>query len=599
MQASALRLLGLRGSRSRCLLRARRGLPQTVAASANASTAADPPAEGKPEKPAKEKGEKGKQPGKQRKGAAPESTSSAEDIRAIRIQKIADLRAAGKNPFAYRFDRTHMAAQLQAMYEGLAPGEEKEVKEAVAGRVMARRVFGKLAFLSLQDESGSIQLYCDVGKMGEEGFESVKGQLDVGDIVGATGTVKRTEKGELSIVVNDVTLLTKSLLPLPDKFHGLTDIEKRYRQRYVDMLTRPEVRDVFRSRSRIISTMRRQLEDRGFLEIETPVLQSEAGGADARPFATYHNSLERQLTLRIATELHLKRLLVGGFERVFELGRVFRNEGISTRHNPEFTSVEIYQSYADRSDMIELTEELICSAAMASRSNLQFEYQGVPIDMTRPWKRASMNDLVKEAVGVDILSLRADLEGAKTAAEEALRAAEDKTVRASIPNIRTSTTIGHLLNAMFEAAVEKNLMQPTFVLDHPLEISPLAKPHRSIPGVAERFELFIYGREMANAFSELTDPVDQRQRLEAQITNHAAMQAATSARASADASEAAKEAAEEVAYDIKMDEDFVTALEYGMPPAGGLGIGIDRLVMLLTDSASIRDVIAFPLLKQS
>jgi lysyl-tRNA synthetase class 2 len=452
-----------------------------------------------------------------------------------------------------------------------------------------------------QDESGSIQLYCEVARMGDAGFDALKASLDVGDIVGAHGVVRRTEKGELSVAATSLVLLTKALLPLPDKWHGLQDVEKRYRQRYVDMLTRPEVRETFRLRSLIVSHLRRSLEDQGFLEVETPVLQAEAGGADARPFSTYHNALERPLTLRIATELHLKRMVVGGFERVFELGRVFRNEGISTRHNPEFTSVELYQAYADRSDMLELTEQLVCDAAMAARGTLELSYQGTPISLARPWRRVSMNDLVLEATGgLDVLAMRAgSLEEARAAAEAALRASSIAGAGAAIPGVRAAPSVGHLLNVMFEALCEAALVQPTFVLDHPVEISPLAKPHRSQPGTAERFELFVYGRELANAFSELTDPVEQRARFQAQIESHAAGRAAADAQAAKDGSDASKEAAAELSYEIRMDEDFVAALEYGLPPTAGLGIGIDRLVMLLTDAPSIRDVIPFPLLREA
>jgi lysyl-tRNA synthetase class 2 len=611
------------------------------ASAAGADGAAAPPAE-KAEKPAKGGGkaggkqgvEKGKGGGGKRGGDSDAATtSSAEDIRLIRLQKVAELRAAGTEPYAYRFDRTHSAAQLQAAHTQLENGQEVAgVVESVAGRVMARRVFGKLAFLSLQarraacaagaacllrrarcsrlppprarraqDESGSIQLYCEVARMGDAGFDALKASLDVGDIVGAHGVVRRTEKGELSVAATSLVLLTKALLPLPDKWHGLQDVEKRYRQRYVDMLTRPEVRETFRLRSLIVSHLRRSLEDQGFLEVETPVLQAEAGGADARPFSTYHNALERPLTLRIATELHLKRMVVGGFERVFELGRVFRNEGISTRHNPEFTSVELYQAYADRSDMLELTEQLVCDAAMAARGTLELSYQGTPISLARPWRRVSMNDLVLEATGgLDVLAMRAgSLEEARAAAEAALRASSIAGAGAAIPGVRAAPSVGHLLNVMFEALCEAALVQPTFVLDHPVEISPLAKPHRSQPGTAERFELFVYGRELANAFSELTDPVEQRARFQAQIESHAAGRAAADAQAAKDGSDASKEAAAELSYEIRMDEDFVAALEYGLPPTAGLGIGIDRLVMLLTDAPSIRDVIPFPLLREA
>jgi lysyl-tRNA synthetase class 2 len=353
------------------------------------------------------------------------------------------------------------------------------------------------------------------------------------------------------------------LLPLPDKWHGLTDVAKRYRQRYVDLIVNPEVRQTFRRRAQITAGIRRYLEERNFLEIETPVLQTEAGGADARPFITYHNTLDMELYLRIATELHLKRLIVGGFEKVFELGRIFRNEGISTRHNPEFTTIEIYQAYADYNDMMALTEGIITTVTQETLGTLQITYQGQAVDLTPPWRRVTMHGLVQEYTGLDFKSFQT-LEEAKTACKNA-----------GLEGIEDCPSIGKLLNEAFEQKVETNLVQPTFVIDYPVEISPLAKPHRSQPGLVERFELFIVGRETANSFSELTDPIDQRQRLEEQ-------------------------AARKAAGDLEaqgVDEDFLTALEYGMPPTGGLGIGIDRLVMLLTDCASIRDAIAFPLLK--
>ncbi|WP_414513257.1 lysine--tRNA ligase [Nostoc sp. PCC 9305] len=495
---------------------------------------------------------------------------SEEDIRAARLEKVEQLKQLGTNPYAYRWESTHHAAQLQEKFADLSSGEEVDLEVAIAGRIMARRVFGKLAFFTLQDETGTIQLYLDKNRIQEgmadidaDAFNHLKQLTDAGDILGAKGTIKRTEKGELSVYVKQYTILTKSLLPLPDKWHGLTDVAKRYRQRYVDLIVNPEVRQTFRRRAQITAGIRRYLEQRDFLEIETPVLQSETGGADARPFITYHNTLEMELYLRIATELHLKRLIVGGFEKVFELGRVFRNEGISTRHNPEFTTIEVYQAYADYNDMMALTEGIITTVAQEVLGTLEITYQGEPINLTPPWRRVTMHDLVKEFTGLDFNSFQS-LEEAKTASKNAV-----------IPGIDEAQSIGKLLNLAFEEKVEANLIQPTFVIDYPVEISPLAKPHRSVPGLVERFELFIVGRETGNSFSELTDPIDQRERLEAQ-------------------------AARKAAGDLEaqgVDEDFLTALEYGMPPTGGLGIGIDRLVMLLTDCASIRDAIAFPLLK--
>ena len=375
--------------------------------------------------------------------------------------------------------------------------------------------------------------------------------------------MRRTDRGELSIKVFEWTILSKSLQPLPDKWHGLADVEKRYRQRYLDLIVSPQSRETFRRRALMVSAIRRWLDDRAFLEIETPVLQAEAGGAEARPFITHHNTLDLPLYLRIATELHLKRLVVGGFERVYELGRIFRNEGMSTRHNPEFTSVEVYQAYADYIDMMVLTEQLLSSVCTQICGSTRITYQGIEIDLTPPWRRASMHELVQEATGLDFMGF----------ADRAVAASAMARAGLEVPS--KADSVGRLLNEAFEQAVEVSLIQPTFVLDYPIEISPLARQHRSKPGLVERFELFIVGRETANAFSELIDPLDQRQRLEAQ--------------------QARRQAGDLEAHGV--DEDFLQALEVGMPPTGGLGIGIDRLVMLFTDSPSIRDVIAFPLLR--
>ncbi len=580
-------------------------------------------AEAKP-KPTKPKQQQKQQGGKKKKtggdGASAQAsggTSSAEEVKAVRLGKVKQIRDDGDEPFAYRFDRTARASELQARYADLNDGEEiVGDTHSVCGRVKALRKFGKLAFLQIEDDGGAVQLFVDkkrvdAGPGGAGAFKKIIDLVDMGDIVGAVGTPKRTEKGELSIVIDSFSMLTKSLRPLPDKHKGLTDTETRYRQRYVDLIASPEVRETFRARAAIVSGIRRFLDERAFMEMETPVLESRAGGADAKPFNTHHNALGMDLTMRIATELHLKRLVVGGFERVYELGRVFRNEGLSTRHNPEFTSVEVYQAYADVGDMLELTEEMICEAARKVRGldglDLRVPYGEETVDLgARPWRRATMNDLVLEQCGIDVLNTfgegrggvsAGDLEACKAAAETALRALGDGEALAGVPGVLAAPSVGHVLNELFEATVETKLRQPTFVLNHPVEISPLAKPHRTEKGVTERFELFVVGRELANSFSELTDPVDQRGRLEAQIATHKKAQAEDRLRAEAQGKEALA-VFEQDEYPIELDEDFVTALEYGMPPTAGMGLGVDRLVMLLTNSPSIRDVIAFPLLKK-
>ncbi|MCT0210400.1 MULTISPECIES: lysine--tRNA ligase [Synechococcales] len=486
-----------------------------------------------------------------------------------RFEKGQALAALGQGPYALRFEPSHRTAALQQEHADLPNGEERAVAVAVAGRVMTRRVMGKLAFFTLVDESGPIQLFIEKAHLlaawpeQPEAFAQITSLVDAGDLIGVHGTLRRTDRGELSVKVTAWDMLCKSLQPLPDKWHGLADVEKRYRQRYLDLIVSPHTRETFRRRARLVSGIRRWLDARDFLEIETPVLNLEAGGADARPFCTHHNALDLPLFLRIATELHLKRLVVGGFERVYELGRIFRNEGISTRHNPEFTSVEVYQAYADYTDMMALTEQMIADVTEQVCGTTALMYQGVAIDLTPPWRRATMHELVEQATGLDFngFASREQAAAAMAAAGLEVPAAAD--------------SVGRLLNEAFEQRVEASLIQPTFVLDYPVEISPLARTHRSKPGLVERFELFIVGRETANAFSELIDPVDQRRRLEAQQERR-------------------------LAGDLEaqgVDEDFLQALEVGMPPTGGLGIGIDRLAMLLTDSPSIRDVIAFPLLR--
>ena len=489
------------------------------------------------------------------------------ELRDTRLEKANALRELGREPYALRFEPSHRTAQLQADHADLANGEERQLEVAVAGRVMTRRVMGKLAFFTLADASGPIQLFLEKASLGDA-FAQLTSLVDAGDWIGVRGILRRTDRGELSVKVAEWQMLTKALQPLPDKWHGLADVEKRYRQRYLDLIVSPQSRETFRRRALMVSAIRRWLDGRDFLEIETPVLQAEAGGAEARPFITHHNTLDLPLYLRIATELHLKRLVVGGFERVYELGRIFRNEGVSTRHNPEFTSVEVYQAYADYVDMMDLTEQLIASVTEQICGTTRITYQGTVVDLTPPWRRATMHELVQEATGLDFTQFTGPGAAGRAAAAAAMAAAG-----LEVPDAADS--VGRLLNEAFEQRVEATLIQPTFVIDYPIEISPLARKHRSKPGLVERFELFIVGRETANAFSELIDPLDQRQRLEDQ--------------------QARRAAGDDEAHGV--DEDFLQALEVGMPPTGGLGIGIDRLVMLLTDSASIRDVIAFPLLR--
>ena len=485
------------------------------------------------------------------------SASELTEVLRVRRDKLSSLMQAGCNPYQItKFDQTHHAQQIKDTY---TDGEEMNV--SVAGRIMSKRIMGKAGFAHLRDGSGSIQLYVSRDSLGEENYAAFK-SMDIGDIVGVKGYVFTTRTGEISVHAQSVTLLSKSLQVLPEKYHGLKDTDARYRQRYVDLIVNPEVRDVFVKRSRIISEIRRVLDDRGFLEVETPVLHTIAGGANARPFITHHNTLDIDMYLRIALELHLKRLIVGGFERVYEIGRVFRNEGMDTRHNPEFTLLELYQAYTDFNGMMDLTEELIRTVAKNVLGTAQITYGGVAIDLDKPFERLSMKDAVKKYSGVDFDTL-ADLEAARAAAKAHGIAYEERHEK------------GDILNLFFEEYCEEKLIQPTFITGHPVEISPLAKRIPGNEAYTERFELFIVGREHANAFSELNDPIDQRARFEAQA--------------------ALKAAGDDEACDV--DEDFLCALEYGMPPTGGLGIGVDRLVMLLTDTASIRDCLLFPTMK--
>jgi lysyl-tRNA synthetase, class II len=479
----------------------------------------------------------------------------------VRRAKLDVLRDAGTQPYLDRWPLTHRAAELAAEFDTLEPGAETDAVVTVAGRLIAKRDQGKVAFLVIRDATGDLQLFCRVNVLGDAAYTAV-GELDLGDWVGATGTVVRTRRGELSVAPTQVVLLSKSLRPLPEKFHGLSDTETRYRQRYVDLIANPDVRGVFETRFKVIAAIRRFMDGRGFLEVETPMLQPIPGGATARPFVTHHNALDMALYLRIAPELYLKRLLVGGFERVYEINRSFRNEGMSPRHNPEFTMLEAYQAYTDMDGMMELTEALITAVTQEVRGTLELEYQGEAVSLASPWRRAPLAELVSEAAGREV--------SAHTPREElaALCAAHEMPIEASWGP-------GKLLNELFEKLVEHTLRQPTFVTLYPAETSPLARRHQDDPDLTDRFELIIGGREYANAFSELIDPLDQRTRFEAQA--------------------AAKDAGDVEA--MWVDEDYLRAQEYGMPPAGGLGIGIDRLVMLLTDSPNIRDVILFPALK--
>ena len=476
----------------------------------------------------------------------------------VRIDKMHKIEEHGWKPFGYRFLYTHRAADIAAQFDELS---EKETEVKMAGRIMAIRGHGKTCFMDMQDKTGRIQVYVRKDVIGEENYALIK-LMDIGDTVGITGTAFRTHMGELSIKANSVEMLSKSLRPLPEKWHGLKDVETRYRQRYVDLIVNPEVRDTFVKRSQIIRSVREVLDSHDFLEVETPILNTIAGGAAARPFISYHNALDMQVYMRIAPELYLKRLIVGGMDRVYEMGRVFRNEGIDNRHNPEFTSVEIYQAFADYRDMMDLTEEVVVKTAEKVLGTTTINYEGTTIELASPWKRMSMIEAVKEYSGKDFTNVT-DLEEARAIAKELNVAVEP------------SFGIGKIINACFEEYVEDKLIQPTFITGHPKEISPLAKSNPENPEITDRFEAYIYGREICNGFTELNDPIDQKERLLKQVEE----------RANGD---------EEANM---MDEDFVNALEYGLPPTGGLGIGIDRLVMFLTNSSTIRDVLFFPTMK--
>ena len=488
--------------------------------------------------------------------AEPTAEELSEVLR-VRREKLTALQQAGNDPFAQtRFDRTVYAQQIAEQFDQL---EEKPV--AVAGRIMSKRSMGKASFFDIADASGKIQIYIKLNVIGEETYEQFK-KWDIGDIVGVNGEVFRTKHGEISIRATKAVLLSKSLLPLPEKFHGLTNTDLRYRQRYVDLIVNPEVRDVFVKRSLIIRELRTFLDSKGYLEVETPVLHNIAGGAAARPFITHHNSLNIDMYLRIALELHLKRLIVGGFDKVYEIGRVFRNEGMDTKHNPEFTMLEFYQAYSNYEDVMNLTEEMLRYVAQKVLGTTTVVYGDQEIDLGKPFARISMVEAVKKYTGVDFDAIQT-LEEARAAAKEHHIQYEERHLK------------GDILNLFFDEFVEDKLIQPTFLTGHPVEISPLSKRDAAHPGYTERFELFITGREFANAFSELNDPIDQKARFEHQLE--------------------LKAQGDEEATD--MDHDFITALEYGLPPTGGFGMGVDRLVMLLTNQPSIRDVLLFPTMK--
>jgi lysyl-tRNA synthetase, class II len=482
----------------------------------------------------------------------------------VRREKLHTLKEKGLDPFGKRFERSHQTADILASYNDFDKEEleEKAVSVTIAGRIMTKRGKGKAGFAHIQDLSGQIQIYVRKDAIGEDAYE-IFNTADLGDIIGVTGVVFKTQVGELSIKVKTFELLTKSLRPLPDKFHGLKDIEQRYRQRYVDLIMSPESKKTFITRSKIIQAMRRYLDDQGYLEVETPTMHAIPGGASARPFITHHNALDMPLYMRIAIELHLKRLIVGGLEKVYEIGRVFRNEGVSTRHNPEFTMIELYEAYADYQDIMSLTENVIAHIAKEVLGTTTVQYGDYEVNLAPEWTRLHMVDAIKEYTGADFWK--------EMTIEEARNLAKHHNVE-----INDHMQYGHIVNEFFEQKVEEKLIQPTFIYGHPVEISPLAKKNDDDPRFTDRFELFIVAREHANAFTELNDPIDQKERFEAQLKE--------------------REQGNDEAH--LMDEDFIEALEFGMPPTGGLGIGIDRLVMLLTNYPSIRDVLLFPQMRQ-
>ena len=476
----------------------------------------------------------------------------------VRREKLEELQKNGKNPFEItKYDRTEVASQIKENYEAF---EGKDV--SIAGRIMAKRIMGKASFCTIQDSTGRIQSYVSINDLGEESYKLFK-TYDIGDIIGIKGFVFKTKTEEISVHAKEVILLSKSLRPLPEKFHGLKDTEIRYRQRYIDLIVNPEVRRTFELRSKIIKEVRRFMDEKGYMEVETPTLTTVATGDAARPFITHHNTLDLDMYLRIAPELNLKRLTVGGIDKVFEIGKNFRNEGMDIKHNPEFTNMEWYSAYEDYNDMMNISEELISTVAKKVLGTTKITYQGTPIDLTPSWRRVTMIDAIKEVTGVDFNTIQTDEEARKIADEKGVEYEEIKNTR------------GHIINEFFDTFVEDTLIQPTFIIDYPVEISPLTKRRKDDPRLVERFELFIGGREYGNAYSELNDPIDQYERFMKQVE--------------------AKEKGDEEAGG--MDEDFVTALEIGLPPTGGMGIGLDRLIMLLTDSASIRDVLFFPTMK--